>query len=374
MDATNKEATAFAPIQTQELLEKEEGNEHYKRGDYVAAIESYTRCLSHNRNDAVVLSNRAMAYIKNQEFGNAEDDCTLALKIDPTHIKSYTRRGTARNFMGKHRLALLDFDRAATLNPNSRQIQSQLQSTRELIRAAIKGSPKRLDFLTEIVGERSHVDRKSQQDCVASENMKDLGSQQLAELSPGTEQQLLSRHESAYLSLPQEATPLHKTRAKGTTKSLTALPKLPKKPPATSYEFSRVWKTLDLRGDTEQNNRLLKLRADYLLMIDPLSLCSIFKTSIESDVLHEIFHVLRYAVLDVSETNSLLSTDTATFVLAFIVELAKVPRFNMTVMLLSESEKEDVAWVVKYLEAHVKESSAIEEHHVGNLNKMYELL
>ena len=66
-----------------------------------------------------------MASLKNRELANAED--ALALKIDQTHVKSCLRRGTARHSMGKHRLALLDFRRAATLNPKSRQIQTQLR-------------------------------------------------------------------------------------------------------------------------------------------------------------------------------------------------------------------------------------------------------
>lgn len=109
--AASKAASSPATTKSREELEKEEGNAHYKRGDYVAAIKSYTRCLGYNPQNAVVLSNRAMAYLKNREFANAEDDCKLALKADPTHVKSYSRRGTARNSLGKHRLALLDFTR-----------------------------------------------------------------------------------------------------------------------------------------------------------------------------------------------------------------------------------------------------------------------
>ena len=40
--------------------------------------------------------------------GDEQADCTCALSIDATHIKSLLRRATARNALGKHRAALLD--------------------------------------------------------------------------------------------------------------------------------------------------------------------------------------------------------------------------------------------------------------------------
>ena len=226
-----------------------------------------------------------MASLKNREFANAEDDCTLALKIDQTHVKSYLRRGTARNSMGKHRVALLDFHRAATLNPKSRQIQTQLQSTRELIRSAIKCSPKRTEFLIEVVGETSLNNHTSERDVAATEKKENSESQQLKERLSDTEQKISPRQELlSSLLLPQDVTSLKAARTNKKMKSFTILPNLPKKAPATSYEFGRVWKTLALRGNTEQKTRLLNLRADYLRMVDPPTLCSIFKTATEPDV------------------------------------------------------------------------------------------
>ncbi|KAF1772301.1 RNA-polymerase II-associated protein 3-like, C-terminal domain [Phytophthora cactorum] len=348
--ATTSKAPTSSTTKSREELEKEEGNAHYKRGDYVAAIKSYTRCLGYNPQNAVVLSNRAMAYLKNREFANAEDDCTLALKADPTHVKSYSRRGTARNSLGKHRLALLDFQHAATLDPKSRQIQTQLQSTRELIRTAIKRSPKRTEFSIEVIGESPMTMQTRPEQDGDAENKENLGSQQ-----PKTSDR--RRYLSRYRKQVQPS---------------AILPKLPKKAPATSYEFGRVWKTLALRGDIEQKSRLLDLRAEYLRMIDPPTLSAVFKTGMESDVLCEIFHTLRQAVLS-SSGDAPVSKESASFSLALAKKLTKVPRFNMTIMLLSDSEKEDMAWVVKRLEELLKDGNETQAQEVAGLSKLYEL-
>ncbi|KUF98654.1 Polyadenylate-binding protein 1-B [Phytophthora nicotianae] len=369
--ATSNIPAASTTTKTREELEKEEGNAHYKRGDYVAAIKSYTRCLGYNPQNAVVLSNRAMAYLKNREFANAEDDCTLALKSDPAHVKSYSRRGTARNALGKHRLALLDFHRAAMLDPKSRQIQTQLQSTRNVIRTAIKRSPKRTEFSIEVVGE-SPMAKQTSSEHYDAENKENVGSQQPK--TSDTKKIAPPMQQTASILPPSPGTLSVESTVEKTKKTSSAiLPKLPKKAPASSYEFGRVWKTLALRGDTEQKSQLINLRAEYLRMIDPPSLRTVFKAGMESDVLCEIFHTLRHAILSSSGDTPVPKEDSS-FTLAFANELTKVPRFNMTIMLLSGNEKEDMAWVIKRLGELLKDDNDNEMQEVAKLNKVYELL
>ncbi|CAI5735166.1 unnamed protein product [Hyaloperonospora brassicae] len=365
-----KEATGATTDSRQEV-EKRDGNERYARGEYAAAIESYTRCLDCNLQNAVVLSNRAMAYLKNQEFVKAEDDCTSALKIDPTHVKSYTRRGTARNALGKHRLALLDFHHAATLDPRSRQIQAQLQSTRELLRTAIKRSPKRTGFAIEVASGSGpgHACKPKR----ATSEEKNCGLQQPTRSSSGTKRDSSISQESSASRLAQDGTLRATSSTKGPTKRPMILPKLPNNAPATSYEFNRVWKTFALRGDADQKSQRLNLRADYLRMIDPATLCSVFKTSIESDVLCDVFRVFRHVLLSSSKVSSFAHVGAASFVLAFASELTNVTRFDMTVMLLSENEKADIAWVIQHLEGLAKNDNDIQEHAVADLTKLYKL-
>lgn len=154
-------------------------------------------------------------------------------------------------------------------------------------------------------------------------------------------------------------------------KKVANLPKLPKKAPTTSYEFNRVWKTLGLRGDEEQTSRLLRLRADYLRKIDPCTLSTVFQSGMESDVLGEIFHTLRNAAL-ISIDGDRLPKDSIVFALALVNELTKVPRFNMTIMLLSSREKDDITWVIKRLAALVEKDTASLVQ-VAHFSELYEV-
>lgn len=79
-----------------QVAQREVGNAAFARGDYAAAVKSYTICLGLKKQNAVAFSNRAMAYLKLKEYHNAEIDCTSALAIDSSHVKSLHRRAAAR--------------------------------------------------------------------------------------------------------------------------------------------------------------------------------------------------------------------------------------------------------------------------------------
>ncbi|TYZ57065.1 hypothetical protein PybrP1_000968 [[Pythium] brassicae (nom. inval.)] len=381
--------SAVAASSSREEIEREEGNAHYKRGDFVAAIKCYTRCLGYDSRNAVVLSNRAMAYLKNREFAKAEDDCNLAIQVDPSHLKSLSRRATARNALGKHRLALLDFERAAALDPKSRQLQNQIASTKELLRAAIKRAPtQRGKLLIEVIDDEpkevkrpvklpvepaaGSVVREDEPEDKENARANTLTEPEKIELPAAVATS--KKPANALGGTPPPPPPTPSVPAASRASAALLVPKLPKKAPATSYEFGRVWKSLALKGDQEHRGRLLASRATYLRAIRPATLRTVFKNSIEPEIVCEAFHVFRHAVLasPLSSTDSDARASATAFVLEFAQELAKVPRFSMAVMFLSASEKEDVAWVLDALHARAEQqANATEAQQIAALKTVY---
>jgi tetratricopeptide (TPR) repeat protein len=100
-----------------ETLERQIGNEEFQKGNFQAAVKSYTKCLGMKVKNYTAFSNRAMAYLKLKDFRRAETDCDCALEIEPKHIKSLVRRATARNSLGKHRAALADLNYSLEIDP-----------------------------------------------------------------------------------------------------------------------------------------------------------------------------------------------------------------------------------------------------------------
>jgi len=85
---------------------KSQGNSYFVSLEYPNAIECYTKCLNSIKDGVdppemrtVVLSNRAQSYLKLKAHLKAFDDANEALELDPTHLKSLGRRGTASFYL-----------------------------------------------------------------------------------------------------------------------------------------------------------------------------------------------------------------------------------------------------------------------------------
>ncbi|RQM12818.1 hypothetical protein B5M09_011065 [Aphanomyces astaci] len=166
LTAAPKKPSPPSPVNVpRDLLEKEDGNMHFKQGEFAAAVNCYSRSLSYNPRNPIVLSNRAMAHLKLQQFGKAEADCTAALAVDGGHVKSLVRRASARNALGKHHAAFADLESALKLDSTSKAtIATQLKSTHadllsELLEALLGFSADRVDFAVEFMAALTRVPR-----------------------------------------------------------------------------------------------------------------------------------------------------------------------------------------------------------------------
>jgi hypothetical protein len=124
-----------------ELAQRELGNKKFAAGDYDGAIRCYTLCLGLKKHNHVAFSNRAMAYLKQKEYHNAEADCSVALSIDASHVKSLQRRATARHALGKHRAAFVDASAALDLAPGTKALATQKAAILAALREAAKNAP-----------------------------------------------------------------------------------------------------------------------------------------------------------------------------------------------------------------------------------------
>lgn len=124
-----------------EAAQRDLGNQAFAAGDYAAAITSYTLCLGLKKHNVVAFANRAMAYLKLQEFHNAEADCTAALGIDKDHVKALHRRALARDALGKHRAALWDLEAALKLQPQNKVLINDKRKVKAHLRACVATAP-----------------------------------------------------------------------------------------------------------------------------------------------------------------------------------------------------------------------------------------
>ena len=112
-------------------MEKQKGNECFKAGETEDAIMYYTRSIAFDDNNAILYSNRALAYLRLKHFQNAEDDCTRAIELDPTYTKGWSRRAMTRHRRGKYEQAILDFKEALELEPENKDLAKLLAKSQE---------------------------------------------------------------------------------------------------------------------------------------------------------------------------------------------------------------------------------------------------
>ncbi|XP_018318631.1 protein unc-45 homolog B [Agrilus planipennis] len=119
-------------INTEEAQQlKEKGNEAFKNSDWESAILYYTKAIKlaekDERNLAIFYKNRAAAYLKQEKYEEALNDCNRSLEIIPTDPKTLFRRSQALENLGRFEEAYRDAREALNQEPNNKAIQPTLE-------------------------------------------------------------------------------------------------------------------------------------------------------------------------------------------------------------------------------------------------------
>jgi len=129
-------STNIEKLETKCLQLKDEGNKELLNHRYVKAIKYYSEALELIPNNPIILSNRALAYIKTESYGLAIVDATEAIKANSSYAKAYYRRGTADYALGKFKAAKKDFRKVCKLAPKDRDARIRLSECEKAVREA----------------------------------------------------------------------------------------------------------------------------------------------------------------------------------------------------------------------------------------------
>ncbi|XP_039400852.1 small glutamine-rich tetratricopeptide repeat-containing protein beta isoform X4 [Mauremys reevesii] len=113
---------------------KDEGNNHMKEENYVAAVDCYTHAIELDPNNAVYYCNRAAAQSKLNNYNEAIKDCERAIAIDPKYSKAYGRMGLALTSMNKYQEAITSYQKALVLDPENDSYKSNMKIAEQKLR------------------------------------------------------------------------------------------------------------------------------------------------------------------------------------------------------------------------------------------------
>ena len=114
---------------------KNAGNLQLQQGHLLEAIDLYSQGLELDPpNPAILYSNRALVYIKIENYGLALADADAAIQVDPRYAKAFYRRASANLALGHTKLARKDFKSVCKLKPKDRDARNKLADCEKAIR------------------------------------------------------------------------------------------------------------------------------------------------------------------------------------------------------------------------------------------------
>ncbi|KAF9572617.1 hypothetical protein EC968_009609 [Mortierella alpina] len=344
---TASQSTASDPIAAANK-EKEKGNDQFKKGQYLKAIEHYSASMALDPSNPVLPINRAMALLKLERYSEVERDCTLGLTLDSRNVKALWRRGIARRFMANLDEAALDFELALKIDPSNKAVKEELTKLRQVDLTAKKpakhvplskasstmegplslakppaesSTPARVSSSKRVMIKEVQNDRDSELFSTVNTSIPLPSVTNTQGTTPTVAIPALSSPAAseAIKAAPLVAVaPLASTTPAGNPQATSA--KVQMTTPTTTMEFQRDWKSYS------RNKEMLY---QYIKLIPPEALPSIFKSSFESDYLSAMLAIFQEYYIPLEEPQLLYRT---------LVGLSKVQRFDMTLMFAAAAD------------------------------------
>ncbi|GMH41383.1 hypothetical protein BSKO_09293 [Bryopsis sp. KO-2023] len=357
---------------------RQEGNGHFKIGDFQEAAECYTRSIE-CEGTSLGYANRAMARLKMGEHRGAEGDCTEAISLDPMYLKAYQRRSASREALGNLQGAVEDLEMVVRLGPTSEASKkSLLEGLNRLTRSEkLKPVKRRGEVPIQFPKKGKAQDRRGKSvgeiEAVEENDKEGLGSTMVQPIESdvvvqeGVEGGTLQRKEvapvlkdGASVDKPEGATAMvgskrmepkvesgrkpprrldladsapmgcetSGSQSRGSSQHSTprSANKLPLKGPKTGAEFETYWK--GLREATLDEKSL------YLSRVDPGDFQKIFKAVLSPPVM---LGIVRCSLSELQKGKD--SVCDVGHWISVLEALTKVPRFSMVVMCVGKKEK-----------------------------------
>ncbi|ODQ67082.1 TPR-like protein [Nadsonia fulvescens var. elongata DSM 6958] len=108
---------------------KIKGNENFKKGDYVAALDQYSRAIAQDPQGITYYSNRAACYIKLEKWEQSINDCSHGLELkgdSKTRVKLLWRKGLAQRKLGLLQQARQSLEAALEIDADNSTVKEEI--------------------------------------------------------------------------------------------------------------------------------------------------------------------------------------------------------------------------------------------------------
>jgi len=116
------------------IRKKDEGNEHFKNGEYEKAIELYSEAIKLNPDEPTFYTNRSIAHFKTEGYGYALEDANKSISLNRNFFKGYYRRAATNMALGKFKEALKDFEILKNSKPGDKFYADKFNDCQKIVR------------------------------------------------------------------------------------------------------------------------------------------------------------------------------------------------------------------------------------------------
>jgi len=324
---------------------KDQGNEHFKMGQFEEAINCYTMAQSLDPTNPVYPANRAMASLKVKKWSEAEEDCTRALKHDHQYQKALFRRAQARDQLGKLDGAEMDYQAVLKLEPANKAAKKQLAMLRERLHQNVKFTLDRPENCS-----------KSR---LVEVPVREINNKHINSIGEVGEKIRAEESKRKVEQKPAEPIRLAKTEvpikkevenvpAESSVKPTEPM-KTEKPTEKVKIKFNKPTSSLDLERDWRSMSQTQK--ADYLRFIDDATLTARCFSSTLPKYIVDICSVLSDKMTD--------NVNDARLAHELLKQLNQVPRFATTMFFLLDNEKVILRQMLEKLSVHVTVSAQL---------------
>ncbi|XP_071959727.1 sperm-associated antigen 1-like [Antedon mediterranea] len=344
-----------ASIQKQHQTAKDKGNMHYKKGEYDQAIKCYSDCVALDNTQTVGYTNRALCHLKINQPLLADQDCSIALKLDPNNVKAFYRRALSKKMLKDYKMSLKDLNTLLKIDATNKPAVKELGIVKELYRnelrckqmesskiqstptppaAAVaagknetsskkkKNNRKKIQ-IKEVDGSEDEEESKIA-DAKKTDTTKEVPDSNIQEqpVADNAEEKVEEKKTNG----PMKSEGKKKKKKKSGKAANNPAPedlKPVELKAGTPFEFTQSWASIHTRPDS------IQCLADLLMLVQPSKLPQIVSHSLDGELLTALVECL----------NSVIIKKDVDMTLKVLQSLPKVQRFTTVMMFLSPSDK-----------------------------------